>query len=211
LVGWFIAYCHASWVRYETLLAAWRGDWCGNDAAGAYRGYVEAGVSDPPRSPFRETFGGRVLGSTAFIERLRALAGPASSDPPLREARQLAALDAGAVLSAVTEYYDLDEGSLTRRHDRHIARAMAAWLCRRHTEATLRELASRLGLSRADSVPSLVRRLESRLASSPRLLRDVAEIERLLSAGTARGVLVREEPVSPQGRRPRNRTRNPFS
>src|SRR6202044_3779906 len=38
------------WVRYETLLAAWRGDRGGNDAAGAYRRYVEAGLTDPPAS-----------------------------------------------------------------------------------------------------------------------------------------------------------------
>jgi hypothetical protein len=28
----------SDWVRYETLLAAWRGDWGGADALGAYRG-----------------------------------------------------------------------------------------------------------------------------------------------------------------------------
>ena len=44
------------WVRYETLLAAWPGERGGNDAARAYRRYVEAGLKDPPRSPFRETF-----------------------------------------------------------------------------------------------------------------------------------------------------------
>ena len=63
-----------------------------------------------------------MLGSRDFVERLRALAGPVASDPPLREARQLAGLDPGVVLAAVTEYYGLESGALTRRHDRHIAR-----------------------------------------------------------------------------------------
>jgi hypothetical protein len=171
------------WVRYESLLAAWDGEWGGGDPAGAYRRYVEAGLGDPAGSPFRETFGGWVLGSSGFVARLRALAGPASTDPPLREARQLARPDAGTVLAAVTAYYDLEADALRRRHDRHIARAMGAWLCRRHTLATLSEIASRLGLSRADSVPSLVRRLEARLKSSPHLLRDVEGIGQLLSAG----------------------------
>jgi len=72
----------------------------GDDAAGAYRRYVEAGLTDPPCSPFRETFGGWVLGSSGFVERLRALAGPIASDPPLPEARQPAGLDAGVVLAA---------------------------------------------------------------------------------------------------------------
>jgi hypothetical protein len=176
------------------LLTAWHGEWGGNDAARAYRRYVEAGVTAPPRSPFRESFGGWVLGSSGFVERLRTLAEPVSLEPPSREARQLAALDPGAVLAAVTDYYDLDDSALRRRHDHHIARAMAAWLCRRHTEATLRELAGPLGLARGDCVPSLVRRLEARLKKSPRLIQDVAGIEKLLSAGTAQGALAGEKP-----------------
>jgi hypothetical protein len=173
------------WVRYEALLSAWRGEWGGQDPARAYRRYVEAGLADPPPSPFRETFGGWVLGSQGFVQRLRTLAGSVTSDPPLREARQLARLEVGRVLAAVGEYYGLDVAALGRRHDRHVARPMAAWLCRRYTEATLSELAACLGLSRADSVPSLVRRLEERLPQSRRLARDVAGIEALLSAGPA--------------------------
>jgi hypothetical protein len=61
---------------------------------------------------------------------------------------------------------ELEPGAVTRRHDRHIARSVAAWLSRRHTEATLSELAVRLGQSRAESVPILVRRMETRLRSS---------------------------------------------
>jgi hypothetical protein len=132
----------------RTLLTAWHGEWGGNDAARAYRRYVEAGVTAPPRSPFRESFGGWVLGSSGFVERLRTLAEPVSLEPPSREARQLAALDPGAVLAAVTDYYALDDSALRRRHDHHIARAMAAWLLRdtrkRHSESWPALLASRV-------------------------------------------------------------------
>jgi hypothetical protein len=78
----------------------------------------------------------------------------------------------------VVDYYGLDASALLRRHDPHVARAVAAWLCRRHSEATLRELAVRLGLSRASSVPNLTRRLEARLAKSSRLARELAAIMR---------------------------------
>ena len=61
---------------------------------------------------------------------------------------------------------------------------MAAWLCRRHTEATLSELAGRLGQSRADSVPSLVRRMEARRSADLGVREDAEGIERLLYAGT---------------------------
>jgi chromosomal replication initiation ATPase DnaA len=122
-----------------------------------------------------------------------------ASDPPLREARQLACLEVAAVLAAVAEYYGLDAEALRRRHDRHIARSMAAWLCRRHTGATLSELAGHLGLSRADSVPGLVRRLEVRLSQSPRLAGEVAGIESLLSVGSK----TEATPSAGQSRHPR--------
>jgi REP element-mobilizing transposase RayT len=172
------------WVGYEALLAAWRGERGGDDPAGAYRRFVEAGLSAPPASPFREAFGGWVLGSDRFVARLRGLAGPVVADPPAPEARQLAGLDAGAVCACVAEHFGLDPAALGRRHDPHIARAVAAWLCRRHTEAPLRELAARLGLSRADSVPNLTRRVEASLATSPRLTEDLEQIMRRVFART---------------------------
>ena len=88
------------------------------------------------------------------MERLRSLAGPIASNPPLAEARQLAALDRKRIFAAVAEFYGLEAASLSRRHDPHLARAVAAWLSRPHTEISLRELAEWLGLSRADSVPN---------------------------------------------------------
>jgi len=78
----------------------------------------------------------------------------------------------------VAGFYGLDPAVLSRRGDAHIARAVAAWLCRRHTEAPLRELAARLGLSRADSVPNLTRRVEARLVVSPKLARELELITR---------------------------------
>jgi putative transposase len=78
----------------------------------------------------------------------------------------------------VADYYEVEPALLAKRHDPHMARAVAAWLCRRHTEATLADLAEWLGLSRADSVPNLTRRLEAQLKSRPELLNDLAEIHR---------------------------------
>ncbi len=138
-----------SWIDYERVLAARRGEFGGDDPAMSYRRFVEAGLADPPPSPFRDAFDGWALGSRRFVERLKSLVGPQTSDPPRPEARRLSGLDLDRVLAAVVEFYDLEPGSLARRGDGHVARAVAAWLARRHTEATLRELAPRLGLSRA--------------------------------------------------------------
>jgi putative transposase len=174
-----------AWMARDVLLAAWQGDHGGRDARGAYVRFVESGLDDPPPSPFREAFGGWVLGSQQFVARLRSRAGPIVSDPPLAEARQLAGLDPKRIFAAVADFYGVDDALLSRRHDPHLARAVAAWLCRRHTEASLRELAKRLGLSRADSVPNLTRRLEARLKTSPELSDDLTEILRRANAPDA--------------------------
>jgi len=185
-----------AWVAHDELLAAWRGDKGGRDARGAYVRLVDEGLDDPPRSPFREAFGGWVLGSERFVARLRSLAGPILSNPPAAEARQVAGLDPKRIFAAVADFYGLEGGSLSRRHDPHLARAVAAWLCPRHTEASLRELAEWLGLSRADSVPNLTRRLEARLKTSSELTDDLTVIMKRANepaAGTHPADLIRRD------------------
>jgi REP element-mobilizing transposase RayT len=177
-------YCQSQrrfpWVAYDALLRAWQGDHgsLDADAASAYVAFVEAGVEQPPAPPFREAFGGWVLGSARYVGQLRARAGPVVADPAAPEARPLAAVDPGMICDAVVEYYGLDASALLQRHDPHVARAAAAWLCRRYSEASLRELAPLFGLSGASSVPNLTRRLESRRKTSRRLARELTAIMR---------------------------------
>jgi len=175
--GYAKASARLPWVAHDVLLSAWRGEHGGSDPARAYRRFVEAGLRNPPPSPFREAFGGWVLGSERFLARLRELAGPVASDPPVPEARQLAGRDPEAIFEAVCGHYSLDRSALARRGDPHIARAVAAWLCRRHCEVPLHELSPRLGLSRADRVPNLTRRIDARLRSHPQL---ADELQRLM-------------------------------
>jgi hypothetical protein len=63
-----------------------------------------------------------------------------------------------------------------------MTRAVSDSLCRRHTEATLSEHAEWLGHSRADSIPNLTRRMQTRLTSQPELLNDFAEILRRVTS-----------------------------
>jgi hypothetical protein len=70
-----------------------------------------------------------------------------ASNPPVREARQFAGLDAKTIRAAMAEFCGLDRSSLSRRYCFHLAPAVAAWLSRRYTEASRRELAEWLGLS----------------------------------------------------------------
>jgi putative transposase len=166
------------WVAHEAMLSAGQGERGRSDRRGDYVRFVEARSADRLPSPFREAIGGWILGSEQFVSRLRGLAGANRSNPPSREARQLAGLDPQRIIAAVAEFYGVEGSSLSRRGNPHLARPVAAWLCRRHTEASLRELAEWLGLSRADSVPNLTRRLERQLKGATGLADDLAEIMR---------------------------------
>jgi hypothetical protein len=75
---------------------------------------VEAGLANPPPPPFREGFGGWILGSERFLAWLRSQAGSVASNPPLAEARQLAGLDPKRILAAVADFYGLEAASLMR-------------------------------------------------------------------------------------------------
>jgi putative transposase len=189
------------WVAHDQLLGAWEGDWGGKDARAAYVRFVEAGIGDPPPPPFLQAIGGWILGSDRFVGRLRKLANATRSNATVAEARQLASLDPKRILAAVVDFYEVEPDLLSKRRDPHIARAVAAWLCRRHTEATLSELADWLGLSRADSVPNLTRRLDVRLKLQPKLLDDFAEILRRASNMATDHREIGKTPKASRGRR----------
>ncbi len=78
----------------------------------------------------------------------------------------------------------MDRSALAQRGDPHIARAVAAWLCRRHSEVPLRELAPQFVLSRADSVPNLTRRMDARLRAPPPLADKLQQIMARIEQGT---------------------------
>lgn len=168
----------ADWVAHDSLLAAWSGEFGGREPAPAYRRFVASGIKNPPASPFRDAFDGWILGSSRFVSRLRSaldeLSGETRSMVP--EARRLRGLRPEEILDAVAAYYGVERSSLARPGDPHLARAVAAWLCRRHTQATLRQLAEPLGLSRPDSVPNLTRRIDAKIKSSPQIAQEVREI-----------------------------------
>jgi hypothetical protein len=72
----------------------------------------------------------------------------------------------------------------------------------------LAELADWLGLSRADSVPNLTRRLEAPLKSQPEPLDDFGEILRRSTSVAADHGRIVKTPLKTLGRRSRSQTKN---
>jgi hypothetical protein len=150
---------------------------------GRYRRYVTAGLADPAAgaSPLDAAWQGLVLGSPEFVSRIKCRLSESTSPtgggfPP----RRLSGLDRQAVYDAVLKHFGRSADALSRRGARDPCRGLAAYLVRRTTDASLRELARDLGLSRPDSVPNLTRRVANALATSPGLRDDLRAIEESL-------------------------------
>ncbi len=177
-------YCRASerrsWVAYERIHAAWRGQYGGPDPAAGYQRYVEEGLDNPPPNPFADAKFGWILGNDTFVERIRKqLKQPAQIDEvPL--IRPLITLDLDAVLGTVASFYGVSETIFQTRGNSHIARAAVAWLARRHTTAKLRELAPHLGLSRPESVGNLTRRVDRQIEQNTLLRQELWQLESAL-------------------------------
>lgn len=165
------------WIAYDTVLDAWQGEFGGSDAAVAYRRFVEQGIQQPPDSPFEQALQGWILGRQAFADRLRSLLPerPAQNDVP--QDHQLRCVDVALVWQATAEHYGLDQEALGQRGRHTEMRSVAAWLAKRHTQATLRELAEPLGLGRPQSVGNLTRRVDQALSKSRKLRRTMEAIE----------------------------------
>ncbi len=166
-----------SWVAYDGLLEAWEGGWGGTDAAAAYRRYVEQGLETPPENPFSRAVHGWLLGGEGFVDRIGKLMKSPRYGDEVPRARLLGSVKVERVWEAVIGHYRIDPEVLSTRGEGHMGRAVAAWLARRLTSVTLRELSDRLGLGRPESVSNLTRRVEGEMAKNEKLRQEIATIE----------------------------------
>ncbi len=82
----------------------------------------------------------------------------------------------------VSRHFAADPGLFAQRRSAYLACGIAAWLARRLTTATLRELAPEFGLSHPDSVSNLTRRMAPALAENRNPRRQVDSLRRALVA-----------------------------
>jgi len=166
------------WVSYDVVLDSWQGGVGGSDPAAGYRRYVEPGIKVPPESPFVQAAHGWLLGGKEFVDRVRREMNTPRFADEVPRARSLGAVDVDSVFAAVADYYDVELALLSIRSERHIGRAVAAWLARRMTTATLRELSDPLGLGRPESVSNLTRRIDRDLPKNNKLRQTIQAIEK---------------------------------
>lgn len=168
------------WIAYESVWGAWAGGHGGADPKRAYRQFVEAGLQDPPDNPLEAAWEGWLLGSEAFLKKIKKKFSGVSKPDQVPAARKLSSLDPVQVIEAVAKQFRVSVASYRQRRSSAAGRDLAAYLAHRHTTATLRELAEPFGLRHPDSVSNLIRRAEREIAGSKKLQKTVATINQKL-------------------------------
>jgi hypothetical protein len=74
--------------------------------------------------------------------------------------------------------YSFEVASFARKYSNELRRDVAAWLARRLTVATLRELVEPIGLGRPDRVSNLLGRAEAAMKQSAKLRKEVEQLRR---------------------------------
>ena len=169
------------WVAYEQVLSAWKGEMGGAQPERAYRRFVESGIDQPPKSPMADALDGWLIGSEAFLARVKKLLKQPAKIDQVPKAKRLNGLTVENVIDTVAMHFGTTANSYRARRSLASGRDLAAWIAHRKTTATLRELAVYFGLSHPDSVSNLIRRTERDLVKSDQAAKDVVAIEALLA------------------------------
>ena len=178
--GYYRASRQVEWVRYESVLA----DFGGPTPAGRrrYRRFVEAGLAQPIGSPFAEAAHGLLLGTDAWVERIRRLLRGGAEPRQVTAFRQVVHIPVERIACEVATYYGVPVAQLGCRGDAHTARAVFAYLAREFGQVTLTELARRLGIRSPTGARDVTLRCERRLPRDARLRADIAALRRRLQS-----------------------------
>ena len=167
------------WIAYEDHHRYWSGLHGGQDAAAAYRKFVQAGLANPP-DPNLARLRDWVYGGEDFLKRMLAMASGEDEGANRRRRRRIRPVTVDAILDATAVPYGTSADAYCGYRSRAGGRDVAALLCRRWTTATLRELSGRFGLSHPDSASDLIQRGARSAESNREVARTVASIERAL-------------------------------
>ena len=180
----FPSYCRKSarvaWIDYESVLAAWQGEMEGKNSERAYRRFVDSGLESPPSNPLDDALEGWLLGSEAFLQKIKKIFTKPQHIDQTPKARRLTSFDANHVIAIVAAYFNASPSTYRSKRSTALGRDLAAYLAHRRTTATLRELATAFGLSHPDSVSNLIRRAENAICASKSQKQLLNRLEELL-------------------------------
>jgi putative transposase len=177
-----------SWLDRDSVLGGWGKTLSGQRRA--YAEYVEQGLVRDIPNPLDAAVAQAVLGSEAFVDRVRRALTDLSERPRLRrELPQAAALHAAVPLEELVDHvskaYATDPQSLLRRHSRgNEARQVLLYLACMHCRGrhSLTELAERLGPITVGGLTHARYVAQARMRREASMGRRIAHIEQQLQA-----------------------------
>jgi len=152
------------WITYERVLLDFRP---GNDSVRRrrYRQYVEAGLDEAASSPFVDAVEGFILGSEAFVDRIKGLLADRGVD------RAVPILDRLRVRPSLESIVEVALGQLGKKSEQWVSghrsdsglRAMVAYVCRCRYGYGCTEIAKVLGFRQVSSVSRSVHHVEANI------------------------------------------------
>jgi len=179
--GYVRAPAAVDWVSYDRVLA----DLASTPPAArrAYVRFVNAGVEVPPPSPFAKAVGGLLLGSEAFVTRIRNMLADRPDDASLPQLKRLQPRpELARIVEAAANHFGHDPAEWRRgRRVDNASRAMAAYLARRCFGYSAGQVAAALGYRSHSSVSNAIARIE---AAGPAIKRTADQLARGLEDST---------------------------
>ena len=153
----------------------------GGDSADAYREFMKQEESDEFAAVLSKRNVPSVLGSEAFVNRIKRKFKGLRSRQEVPASRLLAP-GLEAIQLAACESYGIDRNELlsSKRGMSNDARNIAVYLARQLSGQTLSAIGYAFGLEHYSSVSSVVSRMKQRIASDRSLRKKVKEIERAI-------------------------------
>ncbi len=181
--GYRMAQKTLPWVTYRSVL----GEFARSEAEArrAYVRFVGVALEGKTQSPFASAAGGLLVGSAAFVERIKTLLGERPMDSALPQLEQLRPrVPIEQIIAAVALHFEIEAAQWkpgTRSDD--ASRAVAAYLARRHFGYSAADVATALGYRSHGGVRNALLRIESGNAN---LLRTVKKLYRKLTSDKVR-------------------------
>jgi len=147
----------------------------------AYREFLAEGIKNPPKSPLREA-AAALLGSTGFIERMRALLTREAADEAVPEGKKLRkGLTVRQIERAVCGSFRVTPRTLrVEGKQENVPRKMAVYLTRRLTGMKVGDIGRHFGNVKTSSISKCIRRFEKRMGEDHSLQEKARKIERML-------------------------------